>query len=84
MSLLNLIPEPPGKITAGSILFKGENLLQYSKKQMRKVRGKEISMIFQDPMTALNPVDTVGEQIARSFTCTRMSAKRNRGGWQGR
>ncbi len=64
MSLLNLIPEPPGKITAGSILFKGENLLQYSKKQMRKVRGKEISMIFQDPMTALNPVDTVGEQIA--------------------
>lgn len=84
MSLLNLIPEPPGKITAGSILFKGENLLQYSKKQMRKVRGKEISMIFQDPMTALNPVDTVGEQIAEVIYLHQNVSKRNRGGWQGR
>ena len=73
MSLLNLIPEPPGKITAGSILFKvtggqilynGKDLVKLSEREMQKIRGNEISMIFQDPMTALNPVDTVGEQIA--------------------
>lgn len=64
LSVLNLIPNPPGKILAGEIFFDGENLLKKSQKEMRKVRGNKISMIFQDPMTALNPVMTVGKQIA--------------------
>jgi peptide/nickel transport system ATP-binding protein len=64
MSILNLIPKPPGIIKNGKILFKGENLLEMGKARMRRVRGKEISMIFQDPMTALNPIDKVGDQIA--------------------
>lgn len=63
LSLMRLIPEPPGKITKGEILFKGKDLLQNSEKQMRQVRGNQISMIFQEPMTSLNPVFTVGYQI---------------------
>lgn len=61
-SILGLIPKP-GKILNGEILFQGENLVNYSNKQWRKIRGKEISMIFQDPMSALNPAYSVGEQI---------------------
>ena len=64
LSILRLIQSPPGKIVQGEIKFKGENLLDKTEKEMRKIRGAEISMIFQDPMTALNPVLTVGEQIA--------------------
>lgn len=64
LSILGMIPDPPGKIISGNIEFKGIDLFAIGKKQMRKVRGAEISMIFQDPMTALNPVDTVGDQIA--------------------
>ncbi|PNX46482.1 MAG: peptide ABC transporter ATP-binding protein [Thermoplasmata archaeon M9B2D] len=64
LSVMRLIPEPPGKIMKGSILFKGKDLLKKTEKEMRKVRGNEISMIFQEPMTALNPVYTVGYQIA--------------------
>ena len=64
LSILNLIPDPPGEIIEGEILFDGEDLLKKSQKAMRKVRGNKISMIFQDPMTALNPVMTVGFQIA--------------------
>ena len=64
MSILNLIPDPPGKIKKGEIIFKGEDLLKVGRSRMRKARGKEISMIFQDPMTALNPIDKVGDQIA--------------------
>jgi peptide/nickel transport system ATP-binding protein len=64
LSIMNMIPNPPGKIISGEVLFKGENLLNKSKKEIRKIRGREISMIFQDPMTSLNPVLTVGEQIA--------------------
>jgi len=63
LSIMRLIPQPPGKITGGQILFKGEDLLTYSEKQMRQVRGNHISMIFQEPMTSLNPVFTVGYQI---------------------
>ncbi|MEL3972237.1 ABC transporter ATP-binding protein [Rossellomorea oryzaecorticis] len=62
-SIMRLIPNPPGRITEGSILFKGQDLLKLSEKEMRNVRGKDISMIFQDPMTALNPTLTIGEQI---------------------
>ena len=61
--IMSLVPNPPGKIVNGSILYDGMDLLKLKKKELRKIRGKKISMIFQDPMTALNPVDTVGEQI---------------------
>jgi oligopeptide/dipeptide ABC transporter ATP-binding protein len=67
LSILRLISNPPGRITDGTILFQGKNLLSLPEKEMRKVRGKEISMIFQDPMTALNPVKTIGNQIAEVF-----------------
>ena len=63
-SILGLIPSPPGKIVDGKIVYKGEDLLKKNNKAMQKIRGKEISMIFQDPMTTLNPIDTVGDQIA--------------------
>lgn len=62
-SIMRLIPNPPGRITNGSILFNGKNLLNLSEKEMRSVRGADISMIFQDPMTALNPTLTIGDQI---------------------
>jgi peptide/nickel transport system ATP-binding protein len=64
-SILRLIPEPPGKI-AGSIRFRGVELLQLSDKEMRRVRGNDISMIFQEPMTSLNPVLTVGRQLGET------------------
>lgn len=67
LSILRLIPSPPGKIAGGSILFKGKDLVQLSENEMRKVRGNEISMIFQEPMTSLNPVITVGEQISEAL-----------------
>ena len=64
LSILRLIPNPPGEIVAGSILFRGQDLLKVSWQEMRKIRGKEISMIFQEPMTSLNPVFTVGMQLS--------------------
>ncbi len=67
LSLLRLIPNPPGKIVEGEILFKGKDLLKLSNKEMRKIRGKDISMIFQEPMTSLNPVFTVGWQLKESI-----------------
>jgi oligopeptide/dipeptide ABC transporter ATP-binding protein len=63
LSILRLLPEPPAKITSGEIIFKNRNLLSLNAKQMREIRGKEIGMIFQDPMTSLNPVLTIGEQL---------------------
>jgi peptide/nickel transport system ATP-binding protein/oligopeptide transport system ATP-binding protein len=63
LSILRLIPDPPGKIVDGSILFKGRDLLKISWDEIRAVRGKEISMIFQEPMTSLNPVFTIGMQV---------------------
>ncbi len=75
MSILRLIPEPPGKI-AGGIFFQGRNLLTLSQPEMRKLRGNEISMIFQEPMTSLNPVLTVGRQIGETLRLHQgMSAK---------
>ncbi|MFD1037294.1 ABC transporter ATP-binding protein [Virgibacillus byunsanensis] len=67
LSVMQLVPDPPGKIIGGEINFKGENLLNKKEEQMRKIRGNEISMIFQEPMTSLNPVYTVGEQIAEAI-----------------
>ncbi|MFW5816611.1 MAG: ATP-binding cassette domain-containing protein, partial [Wenzhouxiangella sp.] len=64
MSLLRLIPSPPGQISAGSIDFDGLDLLKLSTREMRRIRGKRIGMIFQEPMTSLNPVYRIGEQIA--------------------
>ena len=63
-SIMRLIPDPPGKIEGGEILFDGQDLLKVSEAQMRKIRGNRISMIFQEPMTSLNPVFTVGDQVA--------------------
>ena len=63
LSVLGLIPQPPGKVVGGSIHFKGKDLLKLSQSQMRPLRGKSISMIFQEPMTALNPVFTIGDQM---------------------
>ncbi|HMO58442.1 MAG TPA: ABC transporter ATP-binding protein [Roseiflexaceae bacterium] len=67
MSLMRLIPNPPGQITGGKVMFDGENLLDYSDDEMRHVRGNRIAMIFQDPMTSLNPVLTIGRQITESL-----------------
>lgn len=66
MSILGLIPSPPGRIVDGEILFKGEDLLKKSENQMRQIRGKEISMVFQDPMTSLNPVFSVEKQMVET------------------
>ncbi|WP_369282930.1 ABC transporter ATP-binding protein [Oscillibacter sp. GMB15532] len=64
LGIMGLVPDPPGEIVGGSIFFDGQDLLKLPEKQMRVIRGGKISMIFQDPMTSLNPVMTVGEQIA--------------------
>jgi oligopeptide/dipeptide ABC transporter ATP-binding protein len=66
LSIMRLIPQPPGKIERGRVLLRGEDLLTKDEAAMRKIRGKEIAMIFQDPMISLNPVLTVGEQIAEA------------------
>jgi len=67
LSIMKLIPQPPGKIVEGEILYNGRDLVNMPANQMRKIRGKEISMIFQEPMTSLNPVFTCGEQIAEAL-----------------
>ncbi|MFT7485369.1 MAG: peptide/nickel transport system ATP-binding protein [Candidatus Paceibacteria bacterium] len=66
LSIMRLIPDPPGKIASGEILFEGRDLLKLSHEDMRKVRGKDIAMIFQEPMTSLNPVFTIGMQVMES------------------
>src|SRR3990172_2622531 len=67
LSIMRLIPEPPGKIVSGEIRYNGQNLLELPPAGIRKIRGKAISMVFQEPMTSLNPVFTVGEQIAEAI-----------------
>ncbi len=67
LATMRLIPTPPGSIDGGEIIFSGTNLLKLSEPEMRKVRGKKISMIFQEPMTSLNPVFTVGDQVAETL-----------------
>src|SRR3982750_3685420 len=64
MSVLKLIPMPPGKIVAGQILYQGRDLAPLNTKEMDRIRAKDIAMVFQEPMTSLNPVYTIGEQIA--------------------
>ncbi len=67
LSVMRLIPSPPGKIVGGQILFDGDDLVKYSEDEMRNIRGKDIAMIFQDPMTSLNPVLTIGRQITEAL-----------------
>lgn len=64
LGIMQLVPNPPGKIISGDIIFEGENLIGKTPSELRRIRGNKISMIFQDPMTSLNPVMTVGDQIA--------------------
>lgn len=63
-AILGILPEPPAKVKSGQVLFEGKDLLKLSDREMQKIRGKKISMIFQDPMTALNPIMRIGDQIA--------------------
>ncbi|MBI5182480.1 MAG: ABC transporter ATP-binding protein [Nitrospirae bacterium] len=67
LSILNLVPHPPGKIVSGEIIFEGQDILRWKESGMRTIRGAKVSMIFQEPMTALNPVFTIGEQIAETL-----------------
>ena len=79
LSIMGLVPQPPGRIAGGEIRFEGANLLELSDTAMRELRGNRISMIFQEPMSSLNPVFTVGEQIVEGIQChrvmTRVAAK---------
>jgi len=67
LSIMKLVPAPQGRIVGGKITFQGQNLLSLSEKQMREVRGNKIAMVFQEPMTSLNPVFTIGNQIAEAI-----------------
>jgi oligopeptide/dipeptide ABC transporter ATP-binding protein len=67
LALLGLIPQPPGRIVSGTAMFKGQDLLRLKKKELRRVRGNEAAMVFQDPMTSLNPVLTVGNQLGEAI-----------------
>ena len=67
LSIMQLVETPPGKIVDGEIIYEGEDLLKKNKEEMRKIRGGQIAMIFQEPMTSLNPVFTVGEQIMEAL-----------------
>ena len=79
LSIMGLVPEPAGRIVGGSILYKGEDLLQKSAAEMRQIRGKEICMILQDPMTSLNPVYTVGNQVIETLRQSDADASRSSG-----
>jgi len=75
-SILRLVPQPPGRIAADEILFRGRNLLALSEPEIRRIRGNEIAMIFQEPMTSLNPVFTVGEQLAEVIRLHRQAGRK--------
>src|SRR5262245_29458489 len=75
LSILRLV-QPPGRIVSGRILFKGRDLLALDERAMRQVRGAEIALIFQEPMTALNPVFTIGDQIAEVLLVHKRATKR--------
>lgn len=80
LGIMKLVPNPPGKIISGEILYKGRDIFKISDNEMRKIRGNEITMIFQDPMSALNPVIRIGEQIAEAIrlhsNCSKAEARR--------
>jgi len=76
LSILRLVPSPPGRIVSGEIIFNNQDLIKLSAEEIRKIRGNKISMIFQEPMTSLNPVFTVGDQIAEVFRLHKGLSKR--------
>jgi len=76
LSIMRLIPSPPGEVVGGQILFRGKDLLDLNREEMRKVRGNEISMVFQEPMTSLNPVFTIGNQIMEAIRLHQGLARR--------
>jgi len=76
LSIMKLVPNPPGKIVGGAIRFKGEDLVSASEKRMREIRGNEIAMIFQEPMTSLNPVFTIGDQIGEAIRLHTKASKK--------
>jgi peptide/nickel transport system ATP-binding protein len=76
LSIMKLIPNPPGKIISGQIFFDGQDIVNISENEMHNIRGNKISMIFQEPMTALNPVFTVGHQISEVFTLHQKISKK--------
>jgi len=80
MSVMRLVPSPPGRIVSGEILFQGRDLLGLNNEDMRRVRGSGIAMIFQEPMTSLNPVFTIGDQIAEAVRLRRSRSPRGKGG----
>src|SRR6266705_1314154 len=77
LSLMRLVPEPPGKIVGGAVRLAGIDLLGLDEEAMRRVRGKDISMIFQEPMTSLNPVMTIGQQIAEALLLHEHSSQKD-------
>ena len=76
LAMMQLIPNPPGKVTGGQILYNGKDLVKLSEREMEKIRGNEISMIFQEPMTSLNPIIRCGKQIAESLRLHRGMKKK--------
>lgn len=68
LSIMQLVPSPPGKITGGEILFEGQDLLKKTEKEMREIRGNDVAMIFQEPMTSLNPLFTIGNQMSEAIS----------------
>jgi peptide/nickel transport system ATP-binding protein len=66
LSIMGLLPNPPGRVSGGEILFQGADLLKKSRREMRRTRGKLISMVFQEPLTSLNPVFTIGDQLVET------------------
>lgn len=79
MSVMRLIPDPPGKIETGEIILNGENILEADDARIRKIRGNDIAMIFQEPMTSLNPIYTVGNQISEALTLHKGMSKKEAG-----
>jgi len=77
LSVLRLVPDPPGRTVGGEIIFEGTNLLTLSRPEMRRIRGNEIAMIFQEPMTSLNPVFTIGNQISEAIILHQGLSKRD-------
>jgi peptide/nickel transport system ATP-binding protein len=76
LSIMGLVPKPPGKIVSGEILLNGEDLTKVSEKRMRQVRGNDVAMIFQEPMTSLNPVYTIGNQLIEAIRLHQRMAKK--------
>ncbi|GLB59849.1 ABC transporter ATP-binding protein [Cytobacillus sp. NCCP-133] len=76
LSIMKLIPQPPGKIVGGEILLDGENLVNASEKRMREIRGNEVAMIFQEPMTSLNPLFTIGDQLIEGIKIHKKANKK--------